>query len=138
MIRRTLEVKTPPARAFEAWTRDIHLWWPPGHTAHQGRVVLTPEQFVEQWDGGERSLGRVVDWSPPARLVYDFYLGSSPQQPTRVSIHFTAVSTGTRVDIEHVAHAVPPEEFARTAVGFLAAWPHVESAYAAFIHPEHP
>jgi len=33
--------------AFEAWTRDIHLWWPPGHTRHGGRVVLQPERFVE-------------------------------------------------------------------------------------------
>ena len=85
-IERTLTVQVDPARAFAAWTEHIHLWWPPGHTRHGGRVVLTPERFVERWSGGELALGAVVTWAPPEQLVYDFYLGSSPDAPTRIEI----------------------------------------------------
>lgn len=133
MIRRSLDVRTDPTRAFRAWTEHIHLWWPRGHTRHRGTVVLSADQFVERWEGGDDPLGRVVVWEPPVRLVYDFFPGSSAEQPTRVTIQFAASEQGTRVDIQHVRHLVPQERFERSATGFLRAWPEVEAAYLQFL-----
>ena len=122
MIRRSIDVRVPPDRAFQAWTSAVHLWWPKSHTRHQGRVVLTEDRFVEVWDGGERRLGEVVTWDAPHRLVYDFFPGSSEAEPTRVTITFSALESGTRVDVLHERHLAPPARFDRSVHGFRRAW----------------
>ena len=125
MIRRALDLRVPPERAFTAWTDAIHLWWPPSHTRHGGRVVLSRDRFVEVWDDGERQLGEVVTWEAPNRLVYDFFPGSSPDAPTRVTITFTATAAGTRVNVHHERHRAPAPRFESSVRGFRRAWDHV-------------
>ncbi len=133
MIERSIDVAADPDTAFVAWTEHIDTWWPPSHTQHLGTIVLTPDRFAEVWDGGERALGRVVEWSPPGRLVYDFYPGSSAEQPTRVTLTFTPIPTGTRVDIRHERHRVPADRFARSSEGFRRAWPDLEASFITFV-----
>ena len=123
-----LRIAAPPLRVFEAFTRDIHLWWRPNAffrftAAGPGTLAIEPGQggrFTEtQVDGTVFEIGRVTIWEPGARLGLTWRQASfTGEQSTHVDIRFEEVGTETRVTVEHHDwDAVPTAHVARHGMG---------------------
>src|SRR6185437_6643383 len=107
----------PCERVFEAFTREIRLWWRPqpmfGFTRRtDGKVALEPGlggRFTETYpDGTSFEIGRVTQWEPPATgaavalIAFTWRQASfTEDQSTEVEIRFESVGAETRVTVEH-------------------------------------
>jgi uncharacterized protein YndB with AHSA1/START domain len=117
-----LRVPAEPARAFEAFTREIASWWQPNGlfqiTPHgDGELAFEPGaggRLVTRLPNGERfEIGRVSVWDPGRRLVFAWRQASfSPEQSTEVEVLFEPVGEETRVSIEHRAWDTIPQRHA--------------------------
>lgn len=117
-----LRVPAAPARAFEAFTREIGSWWLPDPlfqiTPHgDGVLAFEPGvggRLVTRLGNGETfEIGSISVWEPGRRLVFGWRQASfSPQQSTEVEVRFEAVGTETRVSIEHRAWDTIPQRHA--------------------------
>jgi uncharacterized protein YndB with AHSA1/START domain len=119
-----LRVPADPARAFEAFTREIASWWQPSRlfqiTAHaDGELAFEPGlggRLVTRLAGGEIfEIGRISVWEPGRRLVFAWRQASfSPEQSTEVEVLFEPVGEETRISIEHRAwDTIPQHHVAR-------------------------
>lgn len=119
-----MRVAAPPGRTFAAFTDEIGEWWQPNGLFRftdrdGGRLAFEPEppeHLVEIGADGERfEIGRVREWDPPHRLVFEWrQAGFADDQSTEVAVRFDAVDTGTRVTVEHFGwDAIPQEHAAR-------------------------
>lgn len=117
-----LRVPATPRRAFEAFTRDIGLWWRPN-----GLFRFTPRspgvvafeggaggRFIETLpDGRVFVVGDIRVWAPGERLVFGWRCaGFGPDQDTEVEVRFEAVGDETRVSVEHRGWDSVPEAHA--------------------------
>jgi hypothetical protein len=115
-----LRVKASPMRAFEAFTREIGLWWRPN-----GLFDFTPRSpGVMSFEGGEGGrlietlpngkvfeVGRIKVWAPGQRLVFGWRCATfQPGLDTEVEVRFEAVGEETRVSVEHRGWEVVPQE----------------------------
>ena len=113
-IVKTLVVSVPPARAFDAFAREMGRWWPlhshsradrdRGERAVdvgvEGRVGGRVFEILE--DGRELDWGEVLVWEPGARFEFSWHLGSPPEQATRVALEFEPLEgDGCRVVLTH-------------------------------------
>lgn len=119
-----LRVRASPERAFEAFTRDIGLWWKPN-----GLFQFTPRspgvmafepgpagRLTETLANGKVfEVGKVRAWEPPHRLVFGWRQATfSPDMDTEVEVRFEAVGAETRVSVTHVGwDSVPQAHVAR-------------------------
>lgn len=113
LVKKEIFVKTPPARAFDVFTKQMGRWWPLvthkiGKSAAVDAVV-EPFQggrwYEKDDDGSECDWGRVLAWEPPGRLVLSWEITADWQHDvalhTEVEIRFASESGGTRVSLEH-------------------------------------
>ena len=137
-------VSTDPAAAFSAFAAGLGTWWPREYSwgpesleRHElepragGRVT---EHTVH---GGQIDWGQVEDWSPPTRLVLQWWIGPDrvpcPDTPTRVTIGFRVDGDSTRVTVVHDRFEVHGED----GMGYAEAmrseqgWPYILEQYAA-------
>ncbi len=108
-----LRVPATPARAFEAFTREIASWWRPDPLFRitpdgDGELAFEPGvggRLVTRLGNGETfEIGRISVWEPGRRLVFAWRHASfAPQQSTEVEVLFEPVEHETRVSIEHRA-----------------------------------
>ncbi len=106
-----LRVRASPERAFEAFTRDIGLWWRPAPLfaftpRDPGVLAFEPGEggrLIQTLAGGRVfEIGRVRVWSPPARLVFGWRQATfAPDQATEVEVRFESLGEETRVTVEH-------------------------------------
>ncbi len=120
-----LRVPATPARAFQAFTAEIGLWWRPNQLfqftprSAAGRLAFEPGEggrFTETAADGEVfEIGRITAWQPGARLAFTWRQASfAPDQVTEVDIRFEAVGSETRVTVEHRGwETVPQQHVAR-------------------------
>ena len=119
-----LRVKATPARAFEAFTREIGQWWRPNPMfaftpRDPGLLSFEPGEggrLIETLKSGKVfEIGKVREWSPPSRLVFGWRQATfAPDQDTQVEVRFEAVGEETRVTVEHVGwDSVPATHVAR-------------------------
>lgn len=112
-IRKVLNVRATPQRAFEIFTVGFDRWWPKTH--HIGasplkKAVIEPN-VGGRWyglheDGSESLWGDVLAWEPPARLVLAWRINGEwrydPALLTTVEVRFMGLGSGeTRVEFEH-------------------------------------
>ncbi|MGA7729931.1 MAG: SRPBCC domain-containing protein [Chloroflexia bacterium] len=138
-IKKSIVVRCDVDRAFRTWTEQIHAWWPRGHSrSGDPSTTVCLERRVggrlyeRTPNGTEYDWGRVIAWDPPRHFAYHWFLGSGPEQPTRVDVHFVAQEMGgTRVDVSHRGPEFIGETWARNSARYDAAWEVVLPAYAA-------
>lgn len=135
MIRKTLLLACDPDRAFELLTRQAGAWWPPDrrHTQDpRSQIFIEPggRFFERATDGREVELGVVRVFSPPERLVLDWYPGSGAEQPTHVEIALRAEGDGTRVELLHQAGPFSAEAYGRNQGRYEQSWGLVFEAWA--------
>ena len=112
-IRKSVTVPLSPDDAFTLWTQKMDTWWPLdrksvslGRGLPPSKILrVTPEvggQVVEVMTNGEEALwGTILIWEPGARLRMTWVPGRTADQPTEVTITFTADGDGCRVDLVH-------------------------------------
>jgi Activator of Hsp90 ATPase homolog 1-like protein len=120
----SLRVAATPARAFEAFVREIGIWWRPNDlfrfTARPpGALAFEPKlggRFTEtQPDGATFEIGRITAWEPGVRLAFSWRQASfASDQATEAEVRFEPVGDETRVTVEHRGwDTVPQEHVAR-------------------------
>jgi uncharacterized protein YndB with AHSA1/START domain len=117
-----IRVPVDPARAFEAFTREIAAWWRPSGLFRitrrgDGRLAFEPgtggRLYTTFDDGAEFEIGRISVWEPGHRLVFAWRQANfAPEQSTEVEVCFEAVGDETRVSIEHRAWDTLPRTHA--------------------------
>lgn len=117
-----IRVPADPARAFEAFTREIAAWWRPDGLfcitpRGDGRLAFEPGvggRLYTTFDDGEQfEIGRISVWEPGRRLVFAWRQANfGPDQSTEVEVGFEAVGDETRVSIEHRAWDTIPQKHA--------------------------
>jgi uncharacterized protein YndB with AHSA1/START domain len=113
MVKKSIEVRGPPERAFHVFTERMTEWWPL-ETHHIGKAKATKavmEPFVGgRWyergeDGSECEWGKVLAWEPPGRLVLSWEITCDWHHDavlqTEVEVRFTKKGAGTEVSLEH-------------------------------------
>lgn len=119
-----LRVKAKPERAFDAFVREIGLWWKPN-----GLFQTTPRApgllAFEPGEGGRLTetlangkvfeIGEILAWEPPSRLVFSWRQANFPPDlKTEVEVLFRPVGEETRVSVEHRGFdRVPVDSVAR-------------------------
>ena len=108
-VVKQVQVPCSPQAAFDAFTRDIHRWWPTtthsinapnvSHVAFEPR--LGGRLFERGADGVEHAWGCVTTWDPPHRLVFTWHVGRSADTAQQVALSFSAHAGGTRVELVH-------------------------------------
>lgn len=137
-VRTSIDVTAPPDHAFEVFTSGIDRWWTRSHHVQPGELKeIGVDPFVggrlwEENDAGDVcTWGRVLAWEPPAMFAFSWLIGPDWGVPgpdatgSRVTVTFTAVPTGTRVELVHDqldAHG-PGWEAVRGGVGSEGGWP---------------
>ncbi|MGH8270313.1 MAG: SRPBCC family protein [Steroidobacteraceae bacterium] len=112
-VLHSVEVKAPPARAFELFTAHMGKWWPKGKTLApkpHADVLIEPHPggrwYERDIDGNEIQWGRVLAWEPPGRVLLGWQLDAQwrydPDFLTELELSFAALDGGgTRVTLEH-------------------------------------
>lgn len=111
-VVRTIEVAVSPQRAFELFTGHMGKWWHAGHhIAAQpfADIVVEPREggrwYEVDADGAETDWGKVLEWSPPGRLVLAWQLRADftydPDFQNEVELTFAPAEGGTLVTLTH-------------------------------------
>lgn len=108
-VIRTVTVEVSLTKAFSVFTERMGEWWPLqehgtfGDEAHD--VLLEPRvggRLYEVSIGGEEAFwAEVQEFDPPRRLVLAWRPNPDRPAPTTVEVTFTAVDTGTKVELVH-------------------------------------
>ena len=112
-IRKTLEVRATPEKAFQVFTAGMDRWWPRTHSVGKAplkEAVIEP-RVGGRWYGidvecGEANWGDVLAWEPPVRLVLAWRINArwacDPSVLSEVELRFTDLGDGRcRVELEH-------------------------------------
>ena len=107
-IRLEVTVRRSVDDAFSQFTGHTSAWWPTQRfTFGPGRsheVLMDPYvggRFYERYkDGEEFTIGEVLAWDPPGRVVFTWR--GQWAVPTEVTVRFTSIAPSvTRVQVEH-------------------------------------
>jgi uncharacterized protein YndB with AHSA1/START domain len=142
-IVQTVEVKAPPARAFETFAASMGDWWPKGMTIGPSphvAVVIEPRAggrwYERDAEGRETDWGRVLAWEPPGRLLLAWQINSAwafdPGFETTVEMSFAPLpSGGTRVTLEHRDLERYGADAAKHVEMLRGGWPGLMAGFAA-------
>jgi len=109
-LRREIALACSPERAFRAFTEHVDLWWPHAHRkSHEHAMRFTRDALIQTAaDGSEWTMGRVLAWDPPNRVVVTWQINGQwqfdpdPAHASEVDVRFTADGPDrTTVDISH-------------------------------------
>jgi uncharacterized protein YndB with AHSA1/START domain len=144
-VRCSIDVAADAERAFAVFTDGMDGWWIREHHVQAGelrRVAVEPEvggRLLEENDAGDVCVwGRVLTWDPPRTFAFSWLIGTdfgvpAPDAPaSRVTVTFTPIDTGTRVDLVHDrldAHGRGWEQL-RSSVGSEGGWPNLLRHFA--------
>lgn len=100
--------------AFRIFTEDIDRWWQRGYKyrvsgADRGILYLEPRVGGRLYESFERDgttrvveTGRVLEWLPPKRLVFEWRsVTFAPHEVTQVEVIFEAREESTLVTVTH-------------------------------------
>jgi uncharacterized protein YndB with AHSA1/START domain len=107
-VVKSVTVRCPPEKAFRLFTADLARWWPlAGFHAAPDPESCRFEGFTggriyeRSAAGGETVWGRVEAWEPPHRVAFSWAVWLSEDPCQHVSVAFTPVEAGTRVELTH-------------------------------------
>lgn len=133
-LQKSILVRCSLDHAFAVFTGRIDLWWPPSHRKFAGsELCLEPHaggRFFERApDGREATLGEVLTYEPPVRLVYAWVPGSLTG-PTHVDVRFSRSDDSTLIEVAH-SPGLGSDVFAERVALFERAWSSVLPAFVA-------
>ncbi|MEM9798331.1 MAG: metalloregulator ArsR/SmtB family transcription factor [Pseudomonadota bacterium] len=114
-LRRRLDLRLTAAEAWQMFCEDLPLWWPVSQVSLSAEEGALPQGVVfEPVEGGElreiRHDGQHGLWGTVTRAIPGEWLEMNwtlgTDGPTRLTVAFTAVPDGCRLDL---THAAPPD-----------------------------
>jgi uncharacterized protein YndB with AHSA1/START domain len=148
-VRKSVVINVPIAHAFKVFTEKFDTWWPRTH--HIGKVepytAIVEPRTGGRWyergaDGFECDWGRVLEYSPPTRVVVSWHLqpdyaydayDPDPTRASRVEVSFHDEGGGkTRVELVHSQldrHGEGWEKL-RDSVGSQGGWSGIMETFA--------
>jgi uncharacterized protein YndB with AHSA1/START domain len=147
-VRAEVEVRQPPARAFDLFTARMGDWWQEGTPGENPAVAIVLEPFPGgRWfetdaAGTETQWAKVVEWQPPGRLLLVWEMNSrfryDPSVVTEIEITFTETSSGgTRVALEHRKLEAYGADAERLAESISKGWPTQLRGFVHYAETEH-
>lgn len=144
-IEKTITVPCDQKLAFETFLNRMGTWWPLAkftYSAMQGapaqgiRVDAREGGEITEIgaDGTETSWGHIETYDPFGHLVMRFHIPAPGYEDgglSRLELRFTAVDTGTRVDLHQSDFEAIGEMGAPSSKGYGQGWVMIfEGAYA--------
>ena len=143
-VRKAIEVKATPERAFEVFTAHMGRWWIKSHSINsspQQDVVIEPRTggrwYERGSDGSECPWGHVIAWDPPRRIVLAWQLDAEwrfdSTLVTELEVRFIPREDGiTRIELEHrnLDRFGAKAEETRTALDSDGGWTGLLKVYA--------
>ena len=146
IVRRSIVVEAPIARAFRVFTEDLGRFKPREHNllgVAIAETVFEPRVgghiYDRGMDGSECRWARVLAYEPPTRVVFSWNISPQWQVETdltktsEVEVRFVAETPQrTRVELEHrhLERHGPGWEAVRAGVDSEDGWPRYLRAYA--------
>lgn len=100
-VVKTLSLNVSAARAFEHFTKNIHVWWP--LATHSISLAAAETAVFEAKKGGriyevdkdgrQREWGQVLACEAPRRVVFSWVL-EAPEKKTEVEVEFEETAPG--------------------------------------------
>jgi uncharacterized protein YndB with AHSA1/START domain len=107
-VVKSVTVRCPPDKAFRLFTEDLARWWPLArfHAAPDPETCrferFAGGRIYERTAAGTETVwGRVEAWEPPHRVAFTWAVWLSEDPAQHVSVTFTPVEAGTRVELTH-------------------------------------
>ena len=82
-VTKSIVVKAPQARAFDAFTTGLDRWWPKTHgigNAPLVQSIIEPfaggRWYSKHQDGSEAVIGHMLVWQPPQRVVFSWEINA--------------------------------------------------------------
>lgn len=115
-VSKSVVVPAPAEHAFTVFTGHPIEWWPAEHILvppPRQEIVFEPRPggrwYERSADGTERDWGRVLEWSPPRRLVLAWQINGrwqpvdDPDLASEIEVTFTPKTADTTVvELAHV------------------------------------
>jgi len=115
LVKHSIVVEAPIARAFEVFTQDFGSFKPPAHNLLRVEIAETVFEprvggylYDRGVDGSECRWARVLAYDPPNRVVLTWNISprwqieSDPEKVSEWEVRFTSETPErTRVEIEH-------------------------------------
>jgi uncharacterized protein YndB with AHSA1/START domain len=152
VVRKSVRLGVPAARAFSVFVEQMETWWPPEH--HLGdegfqSIVVEPRPggrwYERDAKGDECQWGQVLAWDPPRRVKLSWHLGTDwkfnpdPSRASELEIRFTAEgASATLVELEHSAlerHGEGYEQL-RARLEAPGAWSYILAKFARVVDGE--
>ena len=138
-VRKTITVDWNVERAFRRFTEELGDWWPLAtHAVAPGkaeRCVMEGRAggrlYEIHRDGSTAEWGRILEWEPPGRVVFSWYPGRDPETGQRVEVRFTALDSGTRVELTHTGWERLGAVAAESRDDYESGWDGVLARYTA-------
>ena len=142
-VRAEVEVRQPPAKAFELFTSRMGEWWQEGTPGANPAVAINLEPFPGgRWfevdaAGAETQWGKVIEWQPSDRVLLVWEMNSrfqhDPAVVTEIEITFTETAAGgTLVALEHRKLEAYGADAQRLAESIDKGWPKQLAGFAEF------
>ena len=141
----SVDVRSSPGRAFEAFVAGFADWWPVStHSLSRSaatRCRLDPKPggaLEEQAPDGARQLwGTVKSVEPGRRLRFTWHPGRDPESAQWIDVDFAAAGAGTRVTLTHGGWEALGEIGPILRREYQSGWKHVlETVYSEFVTRE--
>ncbi len=138
----SVDVRSTPERAFEAFAAGFADWWPVSthslsrSAATRCRLDATPGGTLEEQapDGARHLWGTVESVEPGRRLRFTWHPGREPESAQWVDVEFVAAGAGTRVTLTHGGWEALGEIAPILRREYLSGWKHVlETVYSEFV-----
>jgi len=114
-VTKVVTVNAPIQHVFDVFTRRFDSWWPRNHKIGKADLQVAVMETHEggRWyerdvDGSECEWGRVLAYTPPARIALSWHLDGNwqydpdPAHASRVEVAFyVEAPTRTRVELTH-------------------------------------
>ncbi|MEO1732160.1 MAG: SRPBCC domain-containing protein [Pseudomonadota bacterium] len=135
-IIKTVHVPISPDAAFDMFAGNLQAWWPVETHSLSAQSGARPKDITVEphvggriietmHDGSTVNWATITDWTPGARLSFDWYVGRDPSEATQVAVTFLPEPAGTRVDLTHGGFDRLGSQAAILHQNYHSGWDHV-------------
>lgn len=137
-VRKSVRVRTAPARAFELFTRELARWWPLARYSCAGDAAVAVEfdvagrQVVETARDGTRHVwGALLEWNPPHSFAMTWHPAQPAEHATRLDVRFVTADGWTEVQLVHSGWEARGEQAFTARQSYEGGWTAVLEKYVA-------
>ena len=139
-IIKSVLVPLTPQEAFNLFLSDLDKWWPSashsvsGSKNHRPKLVIEPVtggKILELGtDGTQHIWGTILGWDDGEYVSFTWHPGRSADEATVVSIQFSAVKEGCKVNLTHGGFDILGPQADAISTSYVTGWEMVLGCYS--------